>query len=80
MEIERSQSLQKSLFHVPLQRYSMYIVFGVFVIGIAALAGWQFDLEFLKRPIPRLVAMNPVTAVGFMLSGTAFAFMFMALC
>jgi PAS domain S-box-containing protein len=49
------------------------VFLGVFIstIGLLVLLGWQFDVEFLKRPIPNLVAMNPVTAVGFMLSGFA---------
>ena len=40
-------------------------------IGLVVLVGWQFDIEFLKRPIPNLAAMNPVTAVGFLLTGGA---------
>jgi PAS domain S-box-containing protein len=49
------------------------VFLGVFIstTGLLVLLGWQFDVEFLKRPIPNLVAMNPVTAVGFMLSGFA---------
>lgn len=41
------------------------------IIGLLVIVGWLFDIEFLKRPIPNLVAMNPLTAVGFMLSGIA---------
>lgn len=40
-------------------------------VGTLVLIGWQLDVEFLKRPIPNLVAMNPITAVGFILSGIA---------
>ncbi len=40
-------------------------------VGFLVLLGWQFDIEFLKRPIPGLVAMNPLTALGFFLSGVA---------
>ncbi|MGE0635638.1 MAG: ATP-binding protein [Bacteroidia bacterium] len=43
----------------------------VSTVGMLVIVGWQLDIEFLKRPIPNLVAMNPVTAVGFMLSGIA---------
>jgi signal transduction histidine kinase/ActR/RegA family two-component response regulator len=38
-------------------------------IGMGVLVGWQFDLPYLKSPVPRLVAMNPVTAVNFILAG-----------
>jgi PAS domain S-box-containing protein len=40
-------------------------------IGALVLAGWFFKIETLKRVIPGLVAMNPVTALLFILSGTA---------
>ncbi len=43
-------------------------------VGFLVLLGWQFDIEFLKRPIPGLVAMNPVTAIGFIISGLAIFF------
>lgn len=35
------------------------------LIGILVLIGWTLDVEFLKRLMPTLVAMNPVTAVCF---------------
>ena len=48
---------------------------GVSVLtGIAVLIGWSFDLEWLKRVSPGFVAMNPLTALAFILSGAGFAF------
>jgi PAS domain S-box-containing protein len=46
------------------------IIFALFTATLAllALVGWQWDLGLLKRPFPGLVAMNPVTALGFLLS------------
>ncbi len=41
-------------------------------VGLLVLAGWLFDLETLKRVSPRFVAMNPVTAICFVLVGSAF--------
>ena len=44
------------------------------VIGMAVLVlvGWQFDIELLKSLLhPERVAMNPLTAVTFMLAGSA---------
>lgn len=35
------------------------------------LAGWQWNVDVLKRLLPGLIAMNPVTAIGFMLAGAA---------
>ncbi len=35
------------------------------------LAGWVFDVGGLKRVFPGLVAMNPVSAVAFVLSGAS---------
>ncbi len=45
----------------------------VLVMGVATavLAGWLLDLEPLKRIAPGLVEMNPLTAVSFLLLGTA---------
>jgi len=40
-------------------------------IGILVLAGWLFDAEILKRIAPGFVAMNPATAVSFILAGFA---------
>lgn len=38
----------------------------VLTFSIVVLAGWQFDIDFLKSFLPGLVAMNPMTAIGFM--------------
>lgn len=37
--------------------------------SILTLLGWQFSVEQLKSIVPGLVAMNPATAVAFMLAG-----------
>lgn len=50
---------------------SVYLAAAVSAISIMVLLGWQFDIDFLKRLIPGLVAMNPATAIGFILSGIA---------
>ena len=39
------------------------------LVGLAALAGWQFDEPHLKSILPGHVAMNPLTAIGFILAG-----------
>lgn len=39
--------------------------------GLFVLLGWVLDLEVLKRILPGLVSMNPLTAVTFMLAGAA---------
>ncbi len=48
-------------------------ILGILVIfvGNLVLFGWAFDLEPLKRVFPTLVAMNPATAVAFVLLGFA---------
>ncbi|HEY8182664.1 MAG TPA: hypothetical protein VII32_10510, partial [Thermoanaerobaculia bacterium] len=43
------------------------------VVGTLVLYGWMSDIEVLKRIVPGLVAMNPMTAIGFLLLGTSFA-------
>ncbi|MBL7742292.1 MAG: PAS domain S-box protein [Chitinophagaceae bacterium] len=42
------------------------------MIALLVLAGWQFDVNRLLHPLPGLVAMNPVTAVCFILSSLSF--------
>ena len=42
-------------------------------VGILVLIGWSFDLEPLKRVLPGFTAMNPATAVLFILTGIALA-------
>ncbi|HJQ30043.1 MAG TPA: response regulator [Rubrobacter sp.] len=43
-------------------------IVAVLVAGVV-LAGWKLDIGALKRVLPGLVAMNPVTAIGFILAG-----------
>src|SRR5438045_1185985 len=43
----------------------------VFAVGVLVLIGWQFDIELLKRISPKFVAMNPMSAVGFLLAATS---------
>jgi signal transduction histidine kinase len=43
------------------------------IIGLVVLVGWWGDIESLKRTVPGFVAMNPITAVLFILSGVALA-------
>jgi signal transduction histidine kinase len=42
-----------------------------FVGGLLVLLGWFIDLDWLKSGLPGLVAMNPATAVLFMLAAVA---------
>jgi PAS domain S-box-containing protein len=57
-----------------LGNWSLYLTFSVISLGVLVLLGWQFDIEFLKRPIKGLLAMNPLTALLFVLSGSALYF------
>ncbi len=42
-------------------------------IGVSVLAGWQLNWELLKRVLPDLIAMNPASAVAFILGGCSLA-------
>ncbi len=53
-------------------RAAIIFALSVAAIGSLVLLGWQFDIEFFKRPIAGQVAMNPAAALGFVLSGIAF--------
>ncbi len=41
----------------------------VMLVGAGALIGWQLNVAALKSVLPGLVAMNPATAVAFVLAG-----------
>ncbi len=41
----------------------------VLAAGALVLTGWALDVQLFKRIVPDAVAMNPVTAVAFMLAG-----------
>src|SRR5690349_5336181 len=43
----------------------------VIAVGVSVLVGWSLHIDSLKRVFPDLIAMNPVTALCFILSGTA---------
>ena len=47
------------------------IIAAVCSTAVAVLIGWALDVAVLKSVIPGLVAMNPATAIGFLLAGLA---------
>lgn len=67
-------SVNASRTHMRLIGLSRIFIFLTVGIALAVLIGWQFSLDFLKRVFPGLVAMNPVTAVSFMMTAVAFWF------
>lgn len=50
-----------------LRRHAVIFAVAVAFIGIFVLVGWLFNIRSLRRPIVDLVAMNPLTAVLFIL-------------
>lgn len=58
-----------------LQRFkkrSRVLAVVVIILGFSVLVGWQYDLEHIKRVLPGMIVMNPVSALCFLLSGTGF--------
>jgi len=45
------------------------------LVGCFVLGGWASDIEALKRVLPGLVAMNPITALLFILAGATLWFL-----
>ena len=45
--------------------------FSVVLVSLVVLTGWAFDIEVLKGVIPNAVAMNPMTAVTFILASAS---------
>ncbi|MBK6584103.1 MAG: PAS domain S-box protein [Gammaproteobacteria bacterium] len=46
------------------------------LVGTLVLAGWILEIDTLKRVVPGLVSMNPVTAIAFILAGLSLGFRF----
>lgn len=59
-----------------LSKWSVYLVKIVAIIAISVLIGWQFDLDALKRFSAPIAAMNPTTAICFLLISTSCYFLF----
>lgn len=57
----------------PLNRFALFTSGVVAAIAVLVLTGWLFGLEPLKRLGPAFVAMNPMTAVCFLLAAAAVA-------
>ena len=45
-------------------------------IGALVLVGWQFDIGFFKRISDTFIAMNPMTAVGFIFPVSRFIILY----
>ncbi len=59
------------------QKLRSYAVAGSAIaclIAIGVLIGWGFNIDELKHPVKGTVAMNPMTAVGFLLAAAALGF------
>ena len=57
-----------------LEKCSRILAIIVMVIAVLTLLGWQFNIKIFRQPIPRLAAMNPMTAVTFLLCGISLQF------
>ncbi|MCB9230969.1 MAG: PAS domain S-box protein [Bacteroidia bacterium] len=55
-----------------MRELSFVLIFLVFLTALLALIGWQFHIEGFKRPFASKVAMNPLTALTFLLEVSAF--------
>lgn len=51
--------------------WSKYFAVSVVAIAILILIGWRWDFIYLKQPIPYLIPMAPLTALGFLLAGAS---------
>jgi len=56
---------------ISLKSWSQTLTVGVLLIPGVVLLGWALGVETLKRILPGLVAMNPVSAVCFLLLGSS---------
>ena len=61
--------------YVRFKSYSVLLSGLVMFVAFLVLIGWQLDINFFKRPVPNLVAMNPMTAICFILSAGSLWFL-----
>ena len=54
-----------------LRRWSKYLVIAVGVIALLVLTGWQFDIILLRQMGLPPTAMNPLSAIGFLMASIA---------
>src|SRR5688572_33420267 len=80
MKIDRDQlaNSESELFYEKgallkrMKHWAKFFAYTVIVIATLVIIGWQFNLNFLKRPVPQLAAMNPATAISFIFCGFSF--------
>ncbi|MBA3899965.1 MAG: hypothetical protein H0X62_07110, partial [Bacteroidetes bacterium] len=58
-----------------LKIFSKVFSFITICIGLMVIAGWILNIAFLKRAGDAIVAMNPVTAITFILTGISLLFL-----
>ncbi|HNP16822.1 MAG TPA: PAS domain S-box protein [Fulvivirga sp.] len=63
--------IQNRNIHAWLSMFSKVMIGAIIIVGLIVLLGWCFEIDPIKRPIPGLVAMNPMTAFGLILLGLA---------
>src|SRR5687767_12301271 len=64
---------REAVLNVRFQAWSTSAAIVVTMIGTAVLVGWALDIEILKRVAPPFRAMNPASAVAFILCGFSLA-------
>jgi len=72
MKSNSKQPEPDTLLQQRLIRFSAYCAVFVLITGPLVLAGWIGDITPLKRPVPHLTAMNPLTAINFILTALSF--------
>jgi protein-histidine pros-kinase len=58
-----------------MKKWCFPLVSLIILIAVLALAGWFWDVNILKRPIPNAIAINPTSAILFVLVCTSFLFL-----
>ncbi|HEX2846317.1 MAG TPA: PAS domain S-box protein [Chitinophagaceae bacterium] len=67
MQLPSDISLQQRL-----RRWSRYLIYIILTIALLVLAGWEFNITLLKSIFSQTAAMNPLSAVCFILLSLSF--------
>ncbi|PZR29606.1 MAG: hypothetical protein DI535_02525 [Citrobacter freundii] len=57
-----------------LRRWAGYLIYIILFIATLVLIGWEFDIDVMKSISQNMVAMNPVSALCFILASVSFLF------
>jgi len=67
-----SYYFERSQLKDSVKKYAFFTLSVISLITVLGFVGWLLDIDILKRPVQRLVAINPITSVSLFLCAFSF--------